>query len=202
MDVTNTFALATAPIPQIATWVADPGDKPAAAVPVVTSRRSTSSPKSAQPLHHLGEVRRRERITRRRLAQRLGISIREVEEQEKPSSDMRLSDLYRWQKALGVPIAELLNEPDGLLSPPVKLRSRLLRAMKTVRLIQERARQVSTQRLVEMLVDQLVEVMPELKDTTAWPATGPRRSRNDLGQAFFRRPSLQALNELDRLEGE
>jgi transcriptional regulator with XRE-family HTH domain len=202
MDITNTFVLAAAPVPQIATWVADPGDKPAVTVPVAAPGPSTSSPVSARPLHHLGEVRRREHITRRAAAQRLGVSIREVEEQENPSSDLRLSDLYRWEKALRVPMTELLNEPDGVLSPPVELRARLLRAMKTVRLIQERARQVSTRRLVEMLVDQLVEVMPELKDTTAWPATGPRRSRNDLGQAYFRRPSLHALNELDRLEEE
>lgn len=202
MDITSTFVLAAEPVPQIATWVADPSDAPAAAVPVAATRPSTRSSVSAQPLHRLIEVRRREHITRRAIAQRLGVSVREVEEQERPSSDMRLSDLYRWQKALRVPMAELLNEPDGVLSPPVELRARLLRAMKTVRLLQERARQVSTRRLVEMLVDQLVEIMPELKDTTAWPATGPRRGRNDLGQAFFRKPSLQALNELDRLEGE
>jgi len=55
-------------------------------------------------------------------------------------------------------------------------------------------------RLVEMLVDQLVGIMPELKDTAAWPAVGPRRSKRDLGQAFFRRPSLHPLDELDRLE--
>ena len=62
---------------------------------------------------------------------------------------MRLSELLRWQRALGVPFAELLNEPDGELFPPVQLRARLLRAMKTVRTIQERARQASVRRLAE-----------------------------------------------------
>ena len=51
---------------------------------------------------------------------------------------MLLSDLHRWQQALAVPIAELLGEPEGELSPPVRLRPRLLRAMKTVRSIQQR----------------------------------------------------------------
>ena len=103
---------------------------------------------------------------------------------------MLLSELYRWQDALGVPAAELLHEPDGELSLPVQLRSRLLRAMKTARLIEEMARQAPIQRLIKSLVDQLIEAMPELKETTAWPAVGHRRKQDELGQAFFRRLSL------------
>ena len=55
----------------------------------------------AQPLHRLGEARRREGLTRREVARRLGISIREVQELEQPSSDVPLSALYRWQKCSG-----------------------------------------------------------------------------------------------------
>ena len=99
---------------------------------------------------------------------------------------MPLSDLYRWQKLLQVPLAELLSEPAGELSPPLQLRARLLRAMKTVRSIQEVARQVSVQRLASVLVAQILEIMPELKDTIAWPAVGHRRKQSELGQAFFR----------------
>ena len=96
-----------------------------------------------------------------------------------------------------MPIAELLDDPEGELSPPVRLRARLLRAMKTVRSIQQRARQAPMQRLVETLVAQLVEVMPELTEAAAWPALGRRRRKHDLGQAFFRRLSLDALDELE-----
>jgi transcriptional regulator with XRE-family HTH domain len=141
-------------------------------------------------LQRLGEVRRREGLPRGKVARRLGISVRQVQEQEEPSSDMSLSDLYRWQEALGVPAAELLHEPDGDLSPPVQLRSRLLRAMKTARLIEEMAQQTSIRRLVKSLINQLVDAMPELKETTAWPAVGHRRKQDELGQAFFRRLSL------------
>jgi hypothetical protein len=110
---------------------------------------------------------------------------------------MLLSDLYRWQEALGVPLAELIGEPDAALSPPVQLRSLLLRVMKTARSIQQKARQTSVRRLIETLVDQLLEVMPELKDTGAWPSVGQRRKQSDLGQAFFRRLSQEFVADLE-----
>ena len=40
-------------------------------------------------------------------------------------------------------------------------------------------------RLVETLVAQLVEVMPELTEAAAWPAFGRRRRKLDLGQALL-----------------
>jgi transcriptional regulator with XRE-family HTH domain len=154
-----------------------------------------------QSLHCLCEVRRREGLTRQQVARRLGVSVKEVERQEQSSSDLLVSDLRRWQKVLAVPIAELLAEPEGDLSTPVRLRSRLLRAMKTVRSIQQRARQTPVRRLVETLVAQLVEVMPELADTAPWPAVGHRRKKHDFGQAFFRRLPLDPWEELEGPEG-
>ena len=203
MNVTANGVEAIKPIPflQTNTLTADLTGKPVAATnAIAVTPTATVSPAPGQPLHRLGEIRQQEGLTRSRVARLLGISVCEVERQEQPSSDMLLSDLYRWQKVLAVPIAELLNEPVGELSRPVQLRAQLLRAMKTVRSIQEKARQASMRRLAEMLVNQLVEVIPEVKDTIAWPAVGPRRRKNDLGQAFFRRPSLRSLDELDRLE--
>ncbi|MEN6406210.1 MAG: hypothetical protein ABFC77_07050 [Thermoguttaceae bacterium] len=154
----------------------------------------------ARPLHRLGEVRHQERIASRRVAQMLGVSIQEVERQEDPSADLRLSDLYGWEKALGVPAAELLRDPDGELSPPVRLRAQLLRVMKTVRSLQEEARQPRVRRLAEMLAEQILEIMPELKDTAAWPAIGHQRRRRDLGQAFYRRISSAFLDDWDGAE--
>jgi transcriptional regulator with XRE-family HTH domain len=159
------------------------------------------SPAPKRPLHRLREVRQREGLSRCRVARLLGISIREVEQQEQPSTDMLLSDLQRWKKALGVPVTDLLDDSNDELSPLVHLRARLLRVMKTVRTIQERARQASMQRLATMLADQLVEVMPELKDITAWPLEGKGRRDRDYGQAFYRRLTVQPLEEPDSLDG-
>ena len=69
--------------------------------------------------------------------------------------------------------------------------------MKTARSIQERARQTSVRRLATMLVEQLVEMVPELKDTVAWPAIGQRRSSNEMGEAFFRRISRDVLDDFE-----
>jgi transcriptional regulator with XRE-family HTH domain len=177
-----------------ATWLAALDGKPTTdelSVPLPPARL----PARGRPLQRLGEVRRREGLPRGKIAHRLGISVRQVQQQEEPSSDISLSDLYRWQEALGVPAAELLHEPDGELSPPVKLRARLVRAMKTARLIEELAREAPVRRLIKTLLEQLIKAMPELKDTTAWPAVGHRRKQDELGQAFFRRLSLDFFVE-------
>jgi len=143
-------------------------------------------PADPRPLHRLGDVRRREGLTLHAVARQLGISIEAVKHQEDPASDLRLSDLYRWEEVLQVPASELLREPGGDLSPPVQLRARLLRIMKTARSIEEQARQISIRRLTAMLIEQIVSVMPELKDTAAWPTVGQRRSHRELGQAYHR----------------
>jgi len=181
------------------TWLANLGAKPAAAaqgVPVVLPPADRSAPS----LHRLGEVRRREGLTRREVARRLGISIAAVQQREQSASDMPLSELYRWQAILQVPLAELLDEPAGDLSPPLQLRARLLRAMKTIRSIQEVARQASVQRLATVLVAQILAIMPELKDTIAWPAVGNRRKQSELGQAFHRGLSLDLRDDLEQSE--
>jgi hypothetical protein len=46
-------------------------------------------------------------------------------------------------------------------------------------------------------MDQLLEVMPELKETTAWPVVGHRRKQEEMGQAFFRRLSLDFFVQAD-----
>lgn len=178
-------------------WLANLGDKSAVADAGPVALPPSNVP-AAPSLHRLGEVRRREGFTRRDVARRLCISIREVQEHEEPSADVPLSELYRWQKLLQVPMVELLGEPTGDLSPPVELRARLLRAMKTVRSIQEVGKQTSVQRLACTLVEQILEIMPELKDTIAWPVVGHRRKQSELGQAYYRGLSLDVCDESER----
>ena len=68
-----------------------------------------------------------------------------------PTCDMPLSELYRWQQALEVPVSELLVDSDSPLSEPVLTRARLLRVMKTVRAIKESASAAPIQRFATML---------------------------------------------------
>jgi transcriptional regulator with XRE-family HTH domain len=156
-------------------------------------------PSADRPLHRVGAVRRREGVSRRTIARHLGISIAEVQAQENPNTDLPLSSLYGWQRALGVPASELLengDDEDGL-APVVQERARLVRVMKTVLSIVEQAKQTPIRRMAENLVEQLVEIMPELADETAWPTVGRRRSNRDVGQAFYRRLAHDVYREFE-----
>ena len=73
------------------------------------------------------------------------------------------------------------------ISVPVMTRAQLLRMMKTVVTILERCKQKSIRRMAQFLSEQLVEVMPELKEIAPWPAVGRRRTSRDLGQAARQR---------------
>jgi transcriptional regulator with XRE-family HTH domain len=199
----NVTSIVTAgPITPIVTRTTRPPRKPEAVVERRPATTPLGPPMADRPLHRLFEVRQQEGLTRAQVARRMGISLREVERQEQSSSDISLNDLCRWQRALGVPIGELLSEPEGELSPPVCLRAKLTRAMKTARSIQQWARQPSMRRLAETLVDQLVEVMPELVECGPWPAVGHHRIKRAFGQAFYRGLLLGPVDELEDREGQ
>jgi len=134
-------------------------------------------------LHRIAEVRRQQGVTLRNVARRLGMSLPLVRRQEQPDCDLRLSDLLRWQQVLEVPVAELLVEGEGQLSGPVLERSRMVKLMKTAAAIRERCQEPAIARMVQMLVDQILEIMPELADVTPWHSVGQRRSGEDLGRA-------------------
>lgn len=144
-----------------------------------------ASAKKHRPLQQLSRVREREGISIRAMARRLGTDVQTVRQQEEQSSDMLLSELYDWQKALGVPASELLADSDTM-ADPIRHRAQMVRVMKTVAAIQERAKQPAIQRMAQMMYEQMLELMPELESVTAWNAVGHRRSVNELGAAADR----------------
>lgn len=149
-----------------------------------------------RPMHRLKAVRHREGVSQSTVARRLGVSLGQVKWQEEETSDLPLSTLLQWQQVLQVPLAELLTETDEPLSGPVMQRAKLVRLMKTARAISERARQQSIQRMAQVLVEQLVELMPELEDVTPWPEVGQPRTLSELGQVVHRRLSDDLLKGL------
>jgi transcriptional regulator with XRE-family HTH domain len=148
------------------------------------SEHETDRP-AARPrptLHRIGDVRRQQGVTLRNVARRLGVALAVVRRQEQPDCDLQISDLHRWQQVLEVPVAELLVEGDGQLSGPVLERSRMVKLMKTAAALREQTAGTPVGRIVTMLVEQILEIMPELADVTPWHAVGQRRTGEDIGR--------------------
>lgn len=139
-----------------------------------------------RPLHRLADARRRQGVSLRSVARRLNKSADQVRRLEEPTSDMLVSELYQWQEVLDVPLVDLLVDCDAPLSEPVLTRARLLKIMKTVRAIKETTKCVSIERMALMLEQQLIELMPELKEVSAWHSVGQRRSHDELGRTAER----------------
>jgi transcriptional regulator with XRE-family HTH domain len=142
--------------------------------------RPAARPRPA--LHRIGDVRRQQGVTLRNVARRLGLALAVVRRQEQSDCDLQISDLHRWQQVLEVPVAELLVEGDGQLSGPVLERSRMVKLMKTAAALREQTAGTPVGRIVAMLVEQILEIMPELADVTPWHSVGQRRTGEDIGR--------------------
>lgn len=149
------------------------------------SRRILPTDDRRSPIHRIAEVIKQEGVTLRTIARRLGTTLTDVRRQLDPTYDMSVSELYQWQSALSVPISELLIDAGDNLSSPVAQRTRLLKLMRTARSIQEECREDSIQLLAQQLSESLEDMMPELKDTSAWPSLGQPRSSSELGTIAY-----------------
>jgi transcriptional regulator with XRE-family HTH domain len=155
----------------------------AGAVPVPQSGSNVGQPNSGKPrLHCIANVREQQGMSLRSIARRMDMDVSELKLLERDSTDMLLSTLYKWQAALDVPVASLLVDQDDPLSEPVLKRARMIRLMKTAAALLDRADSKPIERLATMLIEQLVEIMPELKDVSAWHAVGQRRSLDECGR--------------------
>ena len=154
---------------------------------VSVSRRVAPIPATPQiPLQRIGEVRQQQGTSLRSVARKLNLPMQEVREQEEPSSDLHISELLKWQKILDVPLADLLVDNQGPLSEPVGKRASMLRVMKTAKAILESTKSDSMTRLANMLVEQLIQIMPELADVSAWHTVGQRRTQDEVGRIVER----------------
>ena len=133
-------------------------------------------------LHRLSTVRQQQGVSHRNLARRLGTDIRTIRDQECESTDLPLSVLYAWQQVLDVPVADLLVDNEGSLSAPIMERARMVKVMKTAAAMLENAESTPMKRMVQMLIEQLIEIMPELKDIGPWHTVGQRRTLDDYGR--------------------
>lgn len=148
-----------------------------------------------RPLHRLREVREQQGLALRRVAQLMGVESRVLRREELPTTDIPLSRLYQWQQALDVPVAELLVDSASMLSAPVLARARLVRIMKTVTALKEKAAHTALRASVDSLEQQMLEIMPELSGIHPWQAVGQRRSLEEFGRIAERPYSTDAWRE-------
>jgi len=144
------------------------------------STRSVGQP--GQSLHRIQEVRRLQGMSLRTAARQLGTDIRSIRAQEQATTDLRLSDVYNWQRALDVPVSELLVDESESLSRPVRERAAMLKIMKSARSLVEASHPGPAKRMAENLVEQLLDLMPELKEVSPWHSVGQRRSLDEMGR--------------------
>ena len=155
---------------------------------------SVSGPK--RPLHRLGIVRRLQNVSERAVARHLKTENATIRQQERATSDLLLSQLYKWQEVLEVPVSELLVENNDPLSAAVLKRAQLVRVMKTALGILEAAKQKQVRRMAQTIIDQLIDMMPELKDVAPWHTVGERRRHDELGIAAERSLSENVFRDL------
>lgn len=158
--------------------------------PVVCPGNATPSndpPNRPTALHRVAEVRQQQGVSLRTAARHLKTDMATVRWQEKESSDLTISELAGWQRVLDVPLVDLLVDSDAPLSRPVMERAHLVRVMKTAASIAEKSESVELTRMAQMLIDQLVEMMPELEEVSPWHSVGQRRSLDEAGRIVERR---------------
>lgn len=169
--------------------------RPRRATESIASRQQERIPEADVPVHRLAEIRQRQEMSLRSVARHTGISVRTLRKQERSTADIRLSDLRKWQKALDVPMSELLTEPESGLSSPVQKRAQMVRVMKSAKSLLDVCEEQSEQlhAMAENLVSQLIECMPELDGVSAWPTFGQRRGNDELGRAAERNITAESL---------
>ncbi|MCH8923793.1 MAG: hypothetical protein IIA67_11685 [Planctomycetes bacterium] len=162
--------------------------------PAQSVSSAVSKHSNGRPLHRISDVRKRQGVSIRSAARRIKIDVRQARRQEDPHADLSLSALYEWQKALAVPVAELLVDLDAPLSAPVLKRAQMLKLMKSARAIFERASSGQVRRLARMMIEQLIEMMPELAHVGAWQEEDVPRTNDEYGLAAFCRQTQKSID--------
>lgn len=165
----------------------DDQESSSSALPSATSvtfdERSATS--QSKVYHRIAEVRTQQGLSIRTISRRTGLDVKELRKQELPTTNLSLSQLLVWQKALEVPLVDLLEDESDVLSRPVKERAQMVRIMKTVVSLGDVCQSnVRLSRLTTMLREQLLNLMPELAEIGGWPQCGSRRGSDVMGRIF------------------
>lgn len=147
----------------------------------------------AGPFHRVARVRENQGLTQRTIAKRMRVDIRTLRHLESPTTDLTLSQLLAFQKALDVPLVDLLEDRQDL-SRPVEERAKLVKIMKTATAMQKKGTPAQMKRMADTLREQLVDLMPELEEVSSWPQFGARRGQTAVGRALSQQINMSDLS--------
>jgi hypothetical protein len=119
-------------------------------------------------MHRIRDVRLGKRVDIGTLAEQMGTDVPSLQVQEQELTDLWVSDLLRWREALDVPLSELVVDEGAPLGRPPLERPQLVRLVETAVAIHSQTPVIDIRRMARMLVDQLVEMMPELSSLSPW----------------------------------
>jgi transcriptional regulator with XRE-family HTH domain len=133
-------------------------------------------------LHRVATVRRQEGMSKRSVARKLKVSIRDVDELENEFRDLSIETLYRWAAVLKVPVIELLLPLSEETPTYLKQRGQLVQMMKTVEMLRKEQHSTTVKRLIGNLRRLLLAIMPELVEVRAWPKDGAARCNDRISR--------------------
>jgi transcriptional regulator with XRE-family HTH domain len=150
----------------------------------VNNSDRSQRPQDNPPLHRLGEVRKLRRLSIGDVARKLQLDPDQVKQQEQATTDLTLSLLYRWQQLLKVPIGDLVIDAHHPLASPAVSREKLAKVMEVGLWILAHTKQPAIRRMAHTLVDQLVELAPELKPIAVAHSAGQEQRFDEQGRAM------------------
>ncbi len=144
-----------------------------------------------RPLHRLAAARRERHMSRQHLAEGLHVDVETLRELEQAQTDFPLSLLYRCREILDVPLQKLLVDASAPPALPRAARARMADLLRTVATILQESKQPAVCRMAHNLVNQMVELMPELKGLAAEYLAGDEQLLDSQGRSTGR-PSPKA----------
>lgn len=147
--------------------------------PAATPRKTGK----AKVYHAVAQAREREGMSIQKCAKLLQISVEEAREQENPATPLTAAQLSEWKRILKVPYSELLGTEDDDLDDPIRHRAGMLKVMKSAKSLEETVCRPEERMMVGNLIDQIVELMPELETVSAWPKVGQSHEACRFGRA-------------------
>jgi len=136
-------------------------------------------------------------MSREEAARRLKVDVSVVKQQERETTDLPLSILYQWQQLLNVPLSELVVDASDPLEVSRLPRPQMLAMAKTGLWILEKTKQTSIRRMAQTLLNQLVELMPDLREMISERLNHSRRRPTGQGPAT---PYLPPTIFIDRAD--